>query len=418
MRYESISLHVFISSHVMKGSFHNNKTIMERGLQGHYIVSTTSNEAFQAFIPKPLPPDPKLDLERVYDLIERANRSLGRLDGITRLLPEPSLFLYLYIRKEAVLSSQIEGTQSSLSDLLLYENEEVPGVPLDDVQEASRYVAALDYGLKRLREGFPLCLRLIREIHAVLLSGGRGQDKVPGEFRTSQNWVGGTRPGNALFVPPPPEEVLSCLDALEKFLHNQPERTPTLIKAALVHVQFETIHPFLDGNGRLGRLLITFLLCAEGALSEPLLYLSLYFKTYRQQYYDLLQQVRLTGDWEAWLSFFLEGVTATAEQASTTAGRILNLFERDRQQIEIIGRAAGSALRVHQLMRKKPISSINRLAKDLGITRPTVAASLAHLKSLGIVSELTGRQRDRTYVYSEYVSILNEGTEPSPIKTW
>ncbi len=253
---------------------------MERGVQGDYILSTTMPETFLAFVPRPLPPVPPLQLDgNLYDLIERANRALGRLDGVTTLLPEPSLFLYFYVRKEALLSSQIEGTQSSFSDLLLYEIEEAPGVPLDDVQEVSRYVAALNHGLARLREGFPLSLRLIREIHQVLLSEGRGSERTPGEFRRTQNWVAGTRPGNALFVPPPPTEVMSCLGAMEKFLHDQPVRTPVLIKAALSHVQFETIHPFLDGNGRLGRLLITFLLCAEGALSEPLLYLSLYFKT-------------------------------------------------------------------------------------------------------------------------------------------
>ena len=386
---------------------------MERGLQGYYIPCTTSPEPFQAFIPQPLPPKPPLKLDAsLYDLSERANRALGRLDGITTLLPEPSLFLYLYIRKEALLSSQIEGTQSSFSDLLLYENEEAPGVPLDDVKVVSRYVAALNHGLSRLREGFPLCIRLVCEIHEVLLQEGRGSDQAPGEVRRSQNWVNGTRPGNAIFVPPPPHEVSSCLGDLEKFLHDKPERTPVLIKAALSHVQFETIHPFLDGNGRLGRLLITFLLCAEGALTEPLLYLSLYFKTHRSLYYDMLQQVRIKGDWEAWLRFFLEGVAVTAEQASSTARRILSLFEKDRQSIENIGRAAGSVLRLHQLMRKKPVFGITRAADDLGLTRPTVASALKHLEDLGIVQEVTGRRRDRTFMYGEYLSILNEGTEP------
>ncbi len=348
----------------------------------------------------------------LYDLIERANRALGRLDGITTLLPEPSLFLYFYVRKEAVLSSQIEGTQSSFSDLLLYEIEEVPGVPLDDVQEVSRYVAALNHGLIRMREGFPLSLRLIREIHQVLLSEGRGSEQTPGEFRRSQNWIGGTRPGNALFVPPPPTEVLPCLGDLEKFWHNQPERTPVLIKAALSHVQFETIHPFLDGNGRLGRLLITLLLCAENALSEPLLYLSLYLKTHRQLYYDLLQQVRIKGDWEAWLSFFLEGVMVVAEQASSTARRLLNLFAEDSRKIEQIGRAAGSVLRLHNLMRQKPLFSINYATEALAMSKPTITSALRHLESLGIVQEVTGRRRDRLFVYHEYLNILNEGLEP------
>jgi Fic family protein len=386
---------------------------MERGLQGHYIQCSTSPEPFQAFIPSPLPPSPELILDaNLCDWLERANRSLGRLDGIATLLPETSLFLYLYVRKEAVLSSQIEGTQSSFSDLLLYETDEAPGVPLNDVQEVSRYVAALDHGLKRLREGFPLSLRLIREIHEVLLSQGRGSEKSPGAFRTSQNWINGTRPGNAQYVPPPPEHLMDCLGSLETFIHDLPARTPTLIKAALTHVQFETIHPFLDGNGRLGRLLITFLLCSEGALSEPLLYLSLYFKIHRQQYYDQLQQVRLKGDWEQWLQFFLEGVVTTAEQASSTAKRILDLFEQDRCQIENIGRGAGSALQVHQLIRKKPIFSINHLSNQLELSRPTVSAAIKSLNTLGIVEELTGRQRDRVFVYQDYLSILNEGTEP------
>jgi Fic family protein len=326
--------------------------------------------------------------------------------------PETSLFLYLYVRKEAVLSSQIEGTQSSFSDLLLYETDEAPGVPLNDVQEVSRYVAALNHGLTRLREGFPLSLRLIREIHEVLLSQGRGSEKSPGAFRTSQNWINGTRPGNAQYVPPPPEHLMDCLGSLETFIHDLPARTPTLIKAALTHVQFETIHPFLDGNGRLGRLLITFLLCSEGALSEPLLYLSLYFKTHRQQYYDQLQQVRLKGDWEQWLQFFLEGVVTTAEQASSTAKRILDLFERDRRRIENIGRGAGSALQVHQLIRKKPIFSINHLSNQLELSRPTVSAAIKSLNTLEIVEELIGRQRDRVFVYQDYLNILNEETEP------
>ncbi|MBA3920985.1 MAG: Fic family protein [Nostocaceae cyanobacterium] len=383
---------------------------MERGVQGDYVFSTTMPETFLAFVPRPLPPVPPLQLDgNLYDLIERANRALGRLDGLTTLLPEPSLFLYFYVRKEALLSSQIEGTQSSFSDLLLYEIEEAPGVPLDDVQEVSRYVAALNHGLARLREGFPLSLRLIREIHEVLLSEGRGSERTPGEFRRTQNWVGGTRPGNALFVPPPPTEVMFCLGELEKFLHDQPVRTPVLIKAALSHVQFETIHPFLDGNGRLGRLLITFLLCAEGALSEPLLYLSLYFKTHRQLYYDLLQQVRIKGDWEAWLVFFLEGVMVTSEQASSTARRVLTMFENDRQRIETIGRGANSTLRVHNLMRRKPLFSITYAKTELRLSVPTITSALKNLENFGMVKEVTGRSRDRLFVYREYLNILNEG---------
>jgi Fic family protein len=342
--------------------------------------------------------------------MDRGLLALGRLDGISALLPDPALFLYMYVRKEAVLSSQIEGTQSSLSDLLMYESEEQPAVPLDDVREVSNYVAALDHGMERLRGGFPLSLRLLKEIHAVLLRKGRGSDKDPGEFRRSQNWVGGTRPGNALFVPPPPELVMDCLGALEKFLHGDPAPTPVLIKAALAHVQFETIHPFLDGNGRLGRLLITLLLCAEGVLSQPLLYLSLYFKTHREEYYDLLQRVRTTGDWEAWLGFFLTGVRETAENATQTAQRLVQLFAEDRQAIQTLGQAAGSPLRVHQALQQAPLAGVKRLAALSGLSIPTVTSSLRRLQEKAIVRELTGRRYGRIFCYERYLKVLDEGT--------
>ncbi|HET6232653.1 MAG TPA: Fic family protein [Longimicrobiaceae bacterium] len=381
-------------------------------MQGRLERHSTAGEHYEAFIPSPLPPEPGLVLDvELHDLLEQANRALGRLDGISTLLPDPSLFLYLYIRKEAVLSSQIEGTQSSFSELILFENSEAPGVPMDDVREVSRYVSAMDHGLSRLRGGFPISLRLVKEIHGVLMAQGRGSEQTPGEFRRSQNWIGGSRPGNAAFVPPPHGELLYVLGDLENFLHDQPRRTPTLIKAALAHVQFETIHPFLDGNGRLGRLLVTFLLCAEGALSEPLLYLSLYFKQHRQTYYELLQRVRMDGDWEAWLRFFLDGVATTADQASGTARRILALLDEDRRRIEGIGRAAGSALRVHHLMRRKPLLTISHAARDLGLSVPTVSTAIRKLEELGIVEESTGRQRDRLFVYPTYLAILNEGTE-------
>jgi Fic family protein len=328
------------------------------------------------------------------------------------LLPDLSLFIYAYVRKEAVLSSQIEGTQSSLSDLLLYENDEAPGVPTHDVQEVSSYVAAMTHGLERLRGGFPLSLRLIREIHAILLSKGRGRDRLPGEFRRSQNWIGGSRPGNAVFVPPPPELVLDCMGALELFLHDERPDIPLLIKAGLVHAQFETIHPFLDGNGRLGRLLITFLLCAANALREPILYLSLYFKTHRSTYYDLLDRVRVKGDWEAWLDFFLTGVKETADQAGAAARRIVALFDEHRRQIETLGRPAASVLRVFGHVQRNPIVSIPAAARKIGISAPTVAKSLEHMRRLGILREITGRQRHRLFVYDPYLAILNEGTEP------
>lgn len=381
---------------------------------GSYIRVAAAGESFDAFMPNPLPPDPPLQLpEGDQDLMERANRALGRLDGVASLLPDVSLFLYFYVRKEAVLSSQIEGTQSSFSDLLMHEEKLVPGVPLDDVQEVSNYVAAMNHGLKRMRkDGFPLSLRLIRDMHKVLLSKGRGQNKSPGEFRRSQNWLGGTRPGNARYVPSPPDRVVECMDNLERFLHDQPRRTPTLVKAALAHVQFETIHPFLDGNGRLGRLLIPIILCAEEALQQPLLYLSLFFKQHRQEYYDRLQAVRLEGDWSGWLRFFLEGVEETARQAADTAGRILKLFDTDHRRIESLGRSAPSAFRVHDQLLRHPITTIPKATKQLLLTAPTVRSAMECLSRLGIVREITGKQRDRVYVYHKYVQILDEGTQP------
>jgi Fic family protein len=386
---------------------------MNRGLTGHYVpLPSAAGEKARAFVPNPLPPVPPLKLDtEIQELIEKAMLALGRLDGLTTVLPDPTLFLYSYVRKEAVLSSQIEGTQSSLSDLLLFEMEGVAGVPLNDVQEVSSYVAAMNFGLKRLAE-LPLSLRLLKEIHGILLAKGRGSKKEPGEFRRSQNWVGGTRPGNAVYVPPPPDQLIECLGPLEKFLHNDPVKTPLLIKAALAHVQFETIHPFLDGNGRLGRLLITFLFCAEGALHEPLLYLSLYFKQHRQQYYDLLQSVRLTGDWEAWLRFFITGVEETANQAAQTARALMNLAAADEKRVQAIGKPAGSALRVHRLLQAQPIISIASASGKLSLTAPTVTASLRHLEKLGIVHETTGRNYGRLYAYAKYLKILNEGTEP------
>lgn len=377
---------------------------------GEYLTSTEGGEIVRALVPPPLPPNPPVQVDSLLVLLEQANHELGRLDGLASVLPDISLFIYAYVRKEAVLSSQIEGTQSSLSDLLLYENHEVPGVPIEDVQEVSNYVAALTHGLKRLREGFPLSLRLIREIHEVLLSKGRGSNKEPGEFRRSQNWIGGTRPGNAVFVPPPPDRVMECMGQLELFLHEESPRLPLLIKAGLVHVQFETIHPFLDGNGRLGRLLITFLLCAGGALHEPILYLSLFFKTHRQVYYDLLTDVRTTGNWERWLQFFLTGVKETAEQAVNAARRIIELLDADRKRIEALGRPAASVLRVHQYAQTHPILSIATTAEDVGITFPTVAGAIDHMQQIGILREITGKQRGRLFAYGRYLDILNEGT--------
>jgi Fic family protein len=382
---------------------------------GRWISLSVGGEPYRAFVPAPLPPTPPIDLTGLMSLNDQAVLALGKLDGLSTLLPDPQLFLYQYVRKEAVLSSQIEGTQSTLADLLRAEAAAKPGVPSAEIAEVSRYVQAMQHGLDRLKEEFPISLRLIREIHDVLMRGGRGHERTPGEFRVSQNWIGGTRPGDAIFVPPPPDELPGCLDAFERFLHARSEGVPALVKAAMIHVQFESIHPFLDGNGRLGRLLVTFLLCRDGMLSEPTLYLSLYLKRNRARYYELLQRVRTHGEWEDWVRFFLEGVIETAMQASAAAHRTIALFEADRKRIETLGRAAGSTLRVHEKLRRNPFGSAPELTAALGLSLPTVRASLAHLATLGIVDEVTGRGWGKIYAYRAYLAILQEGTEPLPV---
>jgi Fic family protein len=382
---------------------------VNRGKQGQELLQRVPGEPYKAYVPNPLPPEPPIIMDSaITDMLERANRAIGRLDGFAVLIPDISLFIYFYVRKEAVLSSQIEGAQSSLSDLLLYESHEAPGVPLEDVQEVSNYVAALNYGMERIEADAPLTLRLLREIHSVLLSKGGGENKQPGEFRRSQNWIGGARPGNAFFVPPPWPEVMPCLDLWEKFMHDIPMRTPTLIKAALLHVQFETIHPFLDGNGRVGRLLIPLLLCYEKALGQPLLYLSLYLKSNRETYYRLLQQVRFEGNWEEWLLFFLTGVAETAEQATRTAQAIFRLIETERAKIEEMGRVAGNVLRLHHWMQKKPVFTIAEAAVSLKLSTQTVINSLERLKSLDSVREITGRQRNQVFIYDALIKVLGD----------
>ena len=373
--------------------------------------SAVGGDAYTAYIPQNLPPVPEIEMADLYPLLDQANTALGRLDGMSMILPDSSLFLYMYVRKEAVLSSQIEGTQSSLSDLLLFETEAAPGAPIDDVTEVSCYVAAMNYGMERLKE-FPLSLRLIREIHAKLMNNARGGNKMPGEFRTSQNWIGGTRPGNAFFDPPPPEHLMDCLGNFEKFLHDDSIKMPALIKAALAHVQFETIHPFLDGNGRLGRLLITFILCIEGILKEPLLYLSLYLKSNRKAYYDHLQSVRDTGDWESWIKFFLTGVIDTASQATQTAQSVISLFNKDRALIESSGKSTAAILTIHTYLQSNPIANTTRIKNACGVSLPTVLRSLNALEDLKVVREVTGKDRHKVFAYDEYLNILSEGTEP------
>lgn len=385
---------------------------MLRGPSGRFETgSTLGGESVRPFVPTPLPPTPPLVLDELRELIDQAHLALGRLDAITTLLPEPALFLYPYVRKEAVLSSQIEGTRSTLTDLLLLELDEAPGVPLDDTNQVLAYVRAMRRGQDLLGEGLPVCIRLLTQVHAVLLETGRGSEKTPGEIRRSQNWIGGARPGVAEFVPPPPGLVLDCLGDLDRFLNDQPKRTPTLIKAGLAHVQFETIHPFLDGNGRVGRLLIALLLAAEGLLKEPLLYLSLFFRQHRERYFELLQTVRRDGDWEAWLSFFLTGVATTAKQATDSAFRLNELFRTDRARIESIGRPASSALRVYHELMRHPIMAIPECARRTGMSEPTVASSMKRLESMGVLREITGKLRGRLYAYDGQLAILNEGID-------
>lgn len=386
---------------------------MSRGISGVYHTTVFGGETVRAFVPAPLPPIPPIDLAGARQrLLEQATLAVGRLDSVSTLLPETQHFLYAYVRREAVLSSQIEGTQSSLSDLLLFELKEAPGAPFDDVVEVSNYIAALEHGMARLGEGFPLCHRLLREVHARLMSGARGSEKEPGQFRHSQNWIGGTRPGNARFVPPPPDQVGPCMAALEAFLHDDSGATPILIKAALVHVQFETIHPFLDGNGRLGRLLIALLLHHGGLLAQPLLYLSLYLKQNRARYYELLDRVRTHGDWETWVDFFLEGVEQTANGAVQTARRLVNLFEADTRRTQEVGRTAPNALRVLAALRQRPVLGLPQLCRQGGLTFPTAAKAMEKLVGMGMVRELTGRRRNRVFVYGAYLDILSEGGEP------
>jgi cell filamentation protein, protein adenylyltransferase len=382
---------------------------------GEFLLAEDGPEGFWAFHPRPLPPDPPLRVDvAMQTLLDRANQSLGRLDGVTLLLPDPDQFIYTFVRKEAVLSSQIEGTQSSLSDLLLFEHDAAPGLLREDAQETANYIAALSHGLAQIaRPGAPpLGARLLREVHGRLLRSGRGSHKTPGEFRRTQNWLGGGRPGLARFVPPPAQEVAPAIAALEHFIHDEPQATPILIKAALTHAQFESIHPFLDGNGRVGRLLITLLLCSEGVMRRPLLYLSLYFKRHREDYYEHLQRVRIKGDWEGWLRFFLQGVIDVAESTTLTIQRLVAMIESDRQAIHAFGRGAATAHRVHDLAARFVLLGVSSVAEQLELTTPPIYAAIDRLERAGILREATGRRRGKLYVYDQYLAILNEGIEP------
>lgn len=383
---------------------------MNRGLTGRYVPSIAGGFACQAFIPAPLPPNPPIEISgKLQARLAEAHIALGRLDAISSLLPDAQLFLYSYVRKEAVMSSQIEGTQSSLSDLMLYEMAAQPGVPMDDVQEVSCYVNALTLGVERINQGNPITIRLVKELHQALMTSGRGIQRSPGEFRTNQVWIGGHRADEATFVPPPANEIAACWSELEKFLNDIPEATEPVIKAALMHVQFETIHPFMDGNGRLGRLLIPLILAQAKVLQEPLLYLSVFFKKHRQTYYERLQQVRLTGDWEGWLLFFVDAITATATQAVATAQRLNQLLAGDKAKLAQLGRLAGSASQILEALFNQPIVSINLLVEKTGLTPATIGKALDALENtLGMVRELTGQKRNRVYAYSAYIDILNQ----------
>lgn len=384
---------------------------MKREIQGKLQKCSAASESYSAYIPNSLPPEPAINLLAVSALLEKANQAIGELNGVILTAVDPSVINYMYVRKEALLSSQIEGTQSTLDDLLRYESKQTKGVPVDDAAEVSSYVSALNYGVKQIGEGFPIALRLIKEIHKRLLHNTRGKHKMPGEFRTSQNWIGGTRPGNARFVPPPPEKLMDVLGRLEIFMNTEDE-IPTLIKAALIHQQFETIHPFLDGNGRVGRLLITLFLCAAGTLKSPFLYLSLFFKKNRQLYYDHLNSVRYDGDWEAWINFFLEGVIETAKDASKTLIAIQKRFEKDAAKVETLGRPKASALKVFTAFQRKPILTAAELVKITKLSKPTVGSMLKHLMDLKIIENNSGKKWGQIYTYAGYVDLLNPDSDP------
>lgn len=393
---------------------------MKREDFGHYEVTNVGSEVVRAFVPPPLPPIPPLVLAgTLQQLLESAALALGRLDGLLSPLPDRALCLFSNVRKEAVLSSQIEGIQSSLADLLAFELEGASTIPPDDLHEVWNYVSALQHGLQRLENDFPLSNRLLREIHNVLMSSERGRAKTPGDFRRSQNWIGGSRPSNAVFVPPPHTALPACMADLERFLHAEDDGLSVLLRAGLAHLQFETIHPFLDGNGRVGRLLIALQLCDAGLLREPILCLSLYFKQHRSDYYYLLDHVRRTGDWEQWLEFFLEGVKQTAEGAASAAQRLSGVFQDDQDRIRAnSGRRAGSVLRLYDLLKKRPVLSLSRASRDTKLSFPTTATAMQLLVRQGVAREITGRSRDRLFAHGQYLAILSEGTEPLSQRAW
>lgn len=364
---------------------------------------------YSAFIPAPLPPQPPITMDAEFlRLLSDADRALGRLDGVTQTLPDTSLFLFMYIRKEALYSSQIEGTQASLDEVIAFEHNLSAAENPDDIEEVVNYIRAINNGLARLKD-LPVSLRLIKELHAELMKGARGQHKSPGEFRTSQNWIGtqGAKIATASFIPPPPQALIDHLGQLEKFIHED-ETLPALIKIGLAHAQFETIHPFLDGNGRLGRLLITFLLCEKAILKEPALYLSHFFKQHRSEYYQRLQDTRVLGDWEGWLKFFLRGVRDVAREAANTGAKIVSQREEHRHLItsKMTRASAGSAFKLIEYLHKKPVISISGVADATERTYANARELVSKLVELNLLEEFTGRDRDRLYRYAPYLNLL------------
>lgn len=372
---------------------------------GRYVAQPTG---YSAFLPEALPPRPEIVIDtEMQSLLSKADRALGRLDGSIQTLPNPNLFVFMYVRKEAVLSSQIEGTQSSLNDVLEVEAKVFHPDRPRDVGEVLNYIRALNYGLDRLSE-LPLSIRLIREIHEKLLSGVRGQNSQPGEIRTTQNWIGpqGCTLNEASFIPPPPNEVMNILGQLETFIHAD-IALPFLIKVGLIHAQFETIHPFSDGNGRIGRLLITFLLCHNEVLIKPVLYLSHFFKQNREEYYELLQRTRDEADWESWLKFFIRGIATVSNEATETARDIVNLREKHRQLImEDMGRSAGKGLTVLEYIFRRPVISVNDIRAHLDVSYPSANSLIQRMVDLGLMTEITGQARNRRFRYGHYIDLF------------
>jgi len=381
---------------------------------GSYETTTVAGEEVAAFIPAPLPPDgPPLALEGgVLERLQSAEQALARLDLAGKMVPSIDWFIYAFVRKEAVVSSQIEGTQATLIDLLSFEVEESPGAPGADVEEVCNYLDALAYARGELAKpaGLPLSTRLLNETHLRLMRGARGADKQPGEIRRTQNWIGGTRPGNAVYVPPPPHVLPEVLSAFEHYIHTDDE-LPPLVRAGLLHVQFETIHPYLDGNGRIGRLLITLLLEHWDLVTKPLLYLSLFFKRHRHEYYRRLNAVRADGDWEGWIEYFLDGIATIADEAVSSARELFDLVTGDRTRVLEHAGTSVAAVRLFEQLPRHPIVSVANAMKQLGVSKPTAGRAVETLEEAGVLVETTGRKRDRSWVYRNYLDRLRIGTD-------